>query len=313
MAEGRRSSFAPALRILAENVNILPATGGAVEDLQRPDADEVEDAETRAADGDVQAVGETDLAGDPLTYVSTPPRPRRDCHLFRYFIDGSLRTYFIATGIQQGRTFPIELAQIGSACVFRRDDGTIRTHARRQKIIFLAPKGPDGLSDDVWDAMEKALQGVSDFELRDTSQHDRQGGRRTDPRTHAGGIARRAMHKLEVRIIDSTDKGETRAERQGEGRGQADASLRDGCHKVTWGGRAAHHPNAHSDAGFLDVAHVFRVPAGGRCCCRAQPPCASPRSRSRARTTLFTAPGQAAIPARPGPSVARFMGIAGWP
>jgi hypothetical protein len=97
------------------------------------------------------------------------------------------------------------LAQIGSACVFRRDDRRIRTHARRQRIIFLAPKGPDGLSDDVWDAMEKALQGVSDFKLRDTSQHGREGGRRTDPRTHAGGIARRAMHKLEVEIIDSTD------------------------------------------------------------------------------------------------------------
>jgi hypothetical protein len=100
MAEGRQSSFAPALRILAENVSILPATGGAVEDLQRPNAEEVEDAETRAADGDVQAIGETDPAGDPLSYVCTPPRPRRECHLFRYCIDGSLRTYFIATGIQ---------------------------------------------------------------------------------------------------------------------------------------------------------------------------------------------------------------------
>jgi len=205
MARSRRSSFAPALRILAENVSILPATGGAVEDLQRPDAEEIEDSETRAADGDVQAIGETDPLGGPLSYVPTPPRPRRDCHLFRYFIDGSLRTYFIATGIQQGRTFPIELAQIGSACVFRRDDGTIRTHARKQKIILLAPKGPDGLSDDVWDAMEGALKGVFDFELRDTSQHGRKAGRRTDPRTHAGGIARRAMHKLEVEIIDSTD------------------------------------------------------------------------------------------------------------
>lgn len=201
----KRFSIAPALRVLTDNVSILPATGGAVEDLQRPDAEEIEDSETRAADGDVQAIGETDPLSNALSYVPTPPRPRRVCHLFRYFIDGSLRTYFIATGIQQGRTFPIELAQIGSACVFRRDDGAIRTHARKQKIIFLAPKGPDGLSDEVWDSMETALQGAADFELRDTSQHDRQGGRRTDPRTHAGGIARRAMHKLEVEIIDSTD------------------------------------------------------------------------------------------------------------
>src|ERR1700730_11165712 len=99
----RPTSIGPALRILAENVSILPASGGAVEDLQRPDADEIEDAEARATDGDVTAIGETQPSRDPLTYIATPPIPRPENHLFRYFIDGSLRTYFIATGIQQNR------------------------------------------------------------------------------------------------------------------------------------------------------------------------------------------------------------------
>lgn len=203
----RPTSIGPALRILAENVSILPATGGAVEDLQRPDADEIEDAEARATDGDVTAIGETEPPHDPLTYVATPAIPRPENHLFRYFIDGSLRTYFIATGIQQNRTFPIELAQIGSACVFRRDDGTLKTHARQRKILILAPKGPDGLSDDVWERVEESLRPHPEIVLRDTSQHGREGGRRTDPRTHAAGIARRAMHNIEVQIIGSTETG----------------------------------------------------------------------------------------------------------
>src|SRR5579864_6582106 len=139
-----RASIAPALKILAENVGILPATGGAVEDLQRPDAEELEDADARASDGDVQAIGESSPGGDALTYTPTPAKSRPEQHLFRYFIDGSLRTYFIATGVQQNRTFPIELAQIGSACVFRRDDGSLKTHARHRKVLLLAPKGPDG-------------------------------------------------------------------------------------------------------------------------------------------------------------------------
>ena len=45
---GQRLGLSTALRILAENVVILPATGGALEEFQRPDADEVEDSEARA-------------------------------------------------------------------------------------------------------------------------------------------------------------------------------------------------------------------------------------------------------------------------
>lgn len=201
------SVIRPVLELLAENIGILPATGGAVEELQRPDADERDDAEARGSDDDVDAIGETSPIGDALTYVPTPPIPRTTRHLFRYFIDGSLRTYFIATGIQHSRTFPIELAQVGSACIFRRDDGSLTLHRRLRRILFLAPKGADGLSDDVWQKLQDAFQSHPEFELCDTSQAGREDGRRTDPRTHAGGKARRRMHNIEVDIIDSTQEG----------------------------------------------------------------------------------------------------------
>lgn len=38
------AGLAPALQALAKHANILPATGQAVEDLQRPDPDEVVDS-----------------------------------------------------------------------------------------------------------------------------------------------------------------------------------------------------------------------------------------------------------------------------
>jgi len=37
------SGLTPALEVLAQNVDILPATGQAVEDLLRPDQEEIED------------------------------------------------------------------------------------------------------------------------------------------------------------------------------------------------------------------------------------------------------------------------------
>jgi hypothetical protein len=201
------ATIRPALEILADNVSILPARGGAVEDLQRPDADERDDAEARASDDDVSLLGETAPQHDPLTYIPAAPVSRSNRHLFRYFIDGSLRTYFVATGIQQNRTFPIEIAQIGSACLFRRDDGRMTVHKRFRKILLLAPKGADGLSEDVWKKLEGAFKGGEEFELCDTSQSGRADARRTDARTHAGGKARRRMHNIEVDIIDSTSNG----------------------------------------------------------------------------------------------------------
>ena len=37
--------------------------------------------------------------------------------LFRFFIDGSIRIYFLGTAIEGTRSFPIELAQVG--CFFK--------------------------------------------------------------------------------------------------------------------------------------------------------------------------------------------------
>ncbi len=73
---GQRFSLAPALRVLAENVSILPAAGGAVEELQRPDTDEVEDADARGQDGDMSLVSHTAPVVAALTPYPKPPSCR---------------------------------------------------------------------------------------------------------------------------------------------------------------------------------------------------------------------------------------------
>lgn len=72
-----------------------------MEDLQRPDADELDDS---LINEEVREI--TEFAEDPPPqrgdlYCSTPPLHRRERHLYRFFIDGSLRTYYLATGIER--------------------------------------------------------------------------------------------------------------------------------------------------------------------------------------------------------------------
>ncbi|MEW6419159.1 MAG: hypothetical protein AB1480_13745 [Nitrospirota bacterium] len=120
------NSIVPILDLLGRELKIFPATGGAVEDLQHPDQEEIEDIIINKEMENVTAFAETPEPDPQNIYRQTLPLPREVNHLFRFFIDGSIRTYFLGTGIEGTRSFPIELAQIGSAVINREDDGQLR-------------------------------------------------------------------------------------------------------------------------------------------------------------------------------------------
>lgn len=217
------SILSKAIEILGSEINVLPATGGAVEYLHRPDADEIDDALLNAEIDHVREFAEDPAPSRAANYIPVPPLPRPEKHLFRYFIDGSLRTYFLGTGIERERTFPIELAQIGAACVYRHDDGSLSLLPPKTKILLLAPKGNNGISDGVWDQLSK-LNVSADFEIRNINEETvhTKSGKEIDPRTRAGGIARNQMHKIEIAQI-----------KQSEGRRNADSWLiLDGAVKI---------------------------------------------------------------------------------
>lgn len=201
------SLITPALELLGNNVNILPATGKAVEDLQHPDQDEIDDVLVhREMDKEIMAFAEVPEPSTSNIYRATPPLPRTERHLFRFFIDGSLRTYFLATGVEGTRTFPIELAQIGASVVVRDEKGRLSILKDSHKILLLVPKGARGISDTIWQQLKKlntpdGLLQIIDFDLPDVISGDE----KKDPRDKAGGKARFLMHEMETELIQSTD------------------------------------------------------------------------------------------------------------
>src|SRR5712692_1550997 len=126
----------PVLHLLQNNLDILPAVGGAVEDMLRPDVDEIEDMLVNAESREVTDFLETPEPDFGSLYRPTPPLYRPQKHLYRYFIDGSLRTYYLATGIENNRSFPIELAQIGAAVMQRDDQGRVRPLTTLHRILL---------------------------------------------------------------------------------------------------------------------------------------------------------------------------------
>jgi hypothetical protein len=201
--------LSPVLHLLQNNLDVLPATGGAVEELLRPDVDEIEDMLINAESREVTDFLETPAPDVRNLYRPTPPLYRLQKHQYRYFIDGSLRTYYLATGIEGNHSFPIELAQIGAAVMQRDGRGTVRPLAGRQRILLLLPKGPLGVSDTLWQQLKRLDTPDGSFEVIDTTEKNA-----TTPeeptienlRTRAGGIARNRMHKLEIDMIGRTDR-----------------------------------------------------------------------------------------------------------
>lgn len=199
-------SIIPILDVLGKELKILPATGGAVENLQHPDQDEIEDVLINKDAEEITAFAEVPEPDISNIYRPTPPLFRQEKHLFRFFIDGSIRSYFLATGIEGTRSFPIELAQIGAAVVEREDDGQIKVHSHNliQKVLLLLPKQNQGVSDTLWTQLGKISK--PDFlELVDFTLPDPLSNAKKDPRDKAGAKARSEMHKLEIELIKSTD------------------------------------------------------------------------------------------------------------
>lgn len=116
------SAISPAFELLGKAIKVLPAVGGVAEDLVRPDQEETDDALVNREMNKVTEFAETPEPDLEHIYRPTPPLFRPGKHLYRFFIDGSFRSYFLGTGVEAGRSFPIMLAQTGAA-VMRTEFG----------------------------------------------------------------------------------------------------------------------------------------------------------------------------------------------
>ena len=156
----------PALGVLVSEARVLPATGQAMEDQAIPDLEEVYDQRTGRA-GKVQTILETP---NRRLYRKVELIPRTKQHVFRYFLDGSVRTYFVGTVIEHDRSSPVQVAQVGAAAVRREDDGRIHIAEVQRKLLLMLDKS--SLSDVLWHALEQAAASTPGLEVVDTSQDD---------------------------------------------------------------------------------------------------------------------------------------------
>lgn len=126
------SSLQPCLAALAQHYDILPAVGGAVETMAQPDADERDD-ELISGEGVIDRFAERPARRAIRTYTPCPPIPRTEQHYYRWFLDGTVRSYFLCTLLEGDRALPVLLAQIGAALLHRRDNGRMEVYAAQHR------------------------------------------------------------------------------------------------------------------------------------------------------------------------------------
>jgi hypothetical protein len=184
-----------------EKVEVLPAAGGALEELQRPDIEELEDRVWGTGENIHDTVWERLPDGERIApdnlYRPTPPIPRHVQHRFRYFIDGSVRSYFLGTVLEHDRDTPILYAQIGACALRREDDGTVGVHDLQTCHLLLAEQQ---LSPQAWGRLQ-SLCTRNSVVLVDTSPQQQAWAKNADPRNRANGVARFRMRSLEGEMM----------------------------------------------------------------------------------------------------------------
>ncbi len=200
------SPLQPALEALSDGPEILPATGQAQEYLQQFDVDEYYD---RIRTEDDKKVSEVMEAPGGRLYVEVPPLPRTEEHIFQFFVDGSVKTFFLGTLVEHERNTPVLLAQLGAAAVKRENDGRVHVMPahNRKRIVLLLNKSQ--VSDPVWTKAEAAIKGRASpipMGLIDTNEDDPHNtskafGPNKEPRSRAAHKANWEMRILERDLL----------------------------------------------------------------------------------------------------------------
>ncbi|MEW5934365.1 MAG: hypothetical protein AB1816_12385 [Bacillota bacterium] len=187
----------PALELISREAQVLPATGQAMEDLMRPDHDEVIDTLRLGDERLLDVILETP---NRETYVELRPVHRRERHLLRYFLDGSARTFFLGDVVEGRRRSPVHVAQIGAAAVFRHDDGRVKVASSVHRIVLMMDKRAVSFGEQV-EALVR--QAGPRYLFHDTMEEDGETERTSpgkEPRSRAAHKAHHLMAKEEDRL-----------------------------------------------------------------------------------------------------------------
>ena len=142
---------------VSDQLELLPASEGATEELTF--TDEEEPTITRLSADNLEINTALEIPLPKWKYRAVQPIPRKEQHFFRYFLDGSYRHYFLATGLEHDRSTPIFLSQIAIAIVKRDDAGRLHTVKRQHQWYLLLAKAR--ISEAAWQAIQKSTQNTS--------------------------------------------------------------------------------------------------------------------------------------------------------
>ena len=182
------------LEVLSSQTDVLPAVGGAIEDELRPDIDEIQDQE---ATKDDKLMDEPFEFGQSNTYIPLQPLKRPDDHVFRYFQDGSMRSFFIGTCLEHDRQTPVILGQVGCISLFRYHDGRLSIGPSNYRNMLMV--GFQQISSELKEQMEAAIAPLGEsYYLADIESKGREG---QDLRARAADTMRSEMTKIEMDVL----------------------------------------------------------------------------------------------------------------
>jgi len=194
------------LKAASGHIHLLPATGGAQEELTNTDDTERDDTRFSAEHLNIDTFLENPLPN--WTYRELTPINRTEDHLFRYFLDGSFRHYFIATGLEQDRSTPIFLAQTALSILERNDLGKLHRIMSEHRWIIMLAKGR--LSNSAWNGiLSESQKAKIDLEMHDLIKEDPVSGKMYEGRNlreKGRGKTRYLMSKAEFAIVEKFRK-----------------------------------------------------------------------------------------------------------
>jgi len=196
----------PALEVMAREGEILPATGQAIEDLMRPDQEEGYDRVRLGLDSDTILDLVIEAPNREL-YIDTPAITRDEKHYFRYFLDGSARTFYLGNVVEGERQTPIHVAQIGVASVVRDERGRMKVARAEHKFVLLLNKSELSFGQAVEDAIVAAGPRYEFVDLKEEDQQTDGVNAGKEPRSRAAHKANWRMRVLEGDIARTLSRG----------------------------------------------------------------------------------------------------------
>src|SRR5262249_34720394 len=122
---------------------------------------------------------------------------RADEHVFRFFQDGSMRSFFIGTCLEHERQTPVILGQVGCVSLLRLDDGRLTIGpAQFRNLLMVALQQ---ISGELKAQLEAAVAPLGEnFYLADIEAKGREG---QDLRARTADTMRSEMTKVEMDVL----------------------------------------------------------------------------------------------------------------